>query len=280
MDNQSPRDEEKKPNLSMEEIRLLITVIAIFVMSFTIQIVKINNDAVAIEFDEIPKKTEISVQTDNIDETENITETKNIARSEKLKVTSKTEEDNPKEEISNVEENISYKKIDEIVEEISPEMDISEPSGISKDDFVLAMEKCDYDKNSVLADNAVLIWENCNERQINEFAIIGIIAIESGWANPEVSELTAEKNNIMSIRDDEGEYKTYYSYSECIEDAIRILDENYLEADGRYATGGNLQDISVVYAEDTNWANRVAECAEMSTRGLKQEDTKILSKEE
>ena len=244
--HRSPRKEAGHLKIHFSELQVKVIATAILVAIFTVKTVNVNNDAIALSFAEISTEVETEVETE-----------------------AETEETIETEEISLIiEDEPCYKEIDEIAEEISPEMDISEPSGISKEDFVLAMQNCEYDTNNVLADNAELIWDNCNERQINEFAIVGIIAIESGWADPENSELAAQKRNIMSIKNDHGDYKTYASYSDCILDAIRILDENYLERDGRYATGGNLQDISHVYAEDENWANGVAECAEMSTRGL------------
>lgn len=166
-------------------------------------------------------------------------------------------------------EMLTKKTMPEIVSEISPKMDITETSGISKDDFIFLLENCKYDKSGILKENASLIWEECQIRQLNEFAIVGIISAESGWADPEISELTAEKKNIMSIKNDAGDYKTYETYSECILDAIRILSEEYIDENGRYKTSGKLNEIGDVYSEcGEEWSCLVANCAEMSTRAL------------
>lgn len=167
----------------------------------------------------------------------------------------------------------SQKDIQEIVEEITPEMDISMTSGISKSDFIYSLENCKYDITGILRENADIIWEECQQRELNEFAVVGIIATESCWANPDKSELVANKKNIMSIKNDNGEYKRYDTYTECILDAIRLLSEEYVSEEGRYHTGGQLDEIASTYSENgIEWANLVAECAEMSTRGLQEEE--------
>lgn len=193
----------------------------------------------------------------------------NSVETEILTVNIETEENENIETISS----ISDKSIEEIIAEIGPEMDISKPSGISKSNFIFLLEHCKYDKNNVLKENAGLIWEECQTRQLHEFAVVGIIAAESWWANPEKSELVAKKKNIMSIKNNDGDYKTYETYSDCILDAIRILSEEYVSDEGRYHTGGRLDIIADTYSENgTEWAALVAECAEMSTRALLEEN--------
>lgn len=160
-------------------------------------------------------------------------------------------------------------EIEDIVENIGPEMEIGQTSGISLMNFKYAIKNCTYDANGILAENAEIIWLECQRKNLNEFAVVGIIAAESWWANPEKSELAANKKNIMSIKNNDGDYKTYETYSDCILDAIRILSEEYVSEDGRYHTGGQLDIIGNTYAENgAEWAALVAECAEMSTRAL------------
>lgn len=200
---------------------------------------------------------------------EELSSTDDSVETEILIVDIEAEEDENIETISL----ISYKSIEEIIAEISPQMDISKPSGISKSNFIFLLEHCKYDKNNVLKENAALIWEECQTKQLHEFAVVGILAAESWWANPEKSELAANKKNIMSIKNDDGDYKTYETYSDCILDAMRILSEEYVSEDGRYHTGGQLDIIGNTYAENgAKWAALVAECAEMSTRALLEEN--------
>ena len=174
---------------------------------------------------------------------------------------------------TNYEEEIltdEYKDIEEIVKEISPEMDISKTSGISKADFIFLLNNCKYDSSGILKENANIIWEECQKRQLNEFAIVGIIATESFWANPEKSYLAENKKNIMSIKNDDGQYKTYDTYTECIVDVMRLLQEEYISEEGRYHTGGKLNLIADTYSENgLEWSSLVSECAEMSTRALR-----------
>lgn len=152
-----------------------------------------------------------------------------------------------------------------IVDEIGAEMDISSVSGISKEDFVYALQNCKFDKNGVLANNAEYIWDLCQDYEVNEFIICGLIAIESGWCK---SKLATNHHNIMSITGRNG-YKHYTNYSDCILDGVKLISEEYISEDGRYATGGKLTDIGSVYAPyNSNWAKMVANCAEMTTREL------------
>lgn len=163
-----------------------------------------------------------------------------------------------------------YKDIEDIVKEINPQMDISKTSGISKTDFVFLLNNCKYDSTGILKENANIIWEECQKRQLNEFAIVGIIAAESFWANPEKSNLAENKKNIMSVKNDDGQYKTYETYTDCILDALRLISEEYVSDEGRYHTGGRLDLIADTYSENgLEWSLLVTECAEMSTRALR-----------
>ena len=74
----------------------------------------------------------------------------------------------------------------------------------------------------------------------------------------------------MSLKNDDGQYKTYETYTECILDAIRLISEEYISEEGRYHTGGNLNLIADTYSENgLEWSSLVSECAEMSTRALR-----------
>ena len=169
-------------------------------------------------------------------------------------------------QIEEKEEIVSYS---EIIDNIHIDMDISKTSGISEEDFVFAISNSPYDRNEILEENASLIWNECQERQINEFVICGIIARESLWCD---SELAINRKNVMSIKNNEGEYKIYSDYSDCIKDGIRLLSEEYISEKGRYSTGGNISEIGSVYAEHPEWADLVIECAIMCTRSLPDEE--------
>lgn len=163
----------------------------------------------------------------------------------------------------------SSRSIDEIISEIGPQMDISGTSGISKEDFIFAMQNCEGDTTGNMGLIAGDIWDACQEPNVNEFAIAGKVALECGWANPEKSELVAKKNNLMSIKDNNGNYKEYDSFSECIQDGVRLITEEYISIDGRYKTGGNLTEIGKVYCPDTpEWPIQVANCARMIAETL------------
>ena len=276
MGKQSPRNEEKVTKGENFKGRIIAF---LFIVMFTTILLVNNDNTIAMEQSENeiqPNVTTISETMTTVEtevETEIEAEVETESETTEMKTTVETEvKANYKEEdVFSLETQIPSRGISEIVSEISPEMDISSTSGISKDDFIYAMDNCKYDQFGIIAENAEVIWTECQERELNEFAIVGIIAAESGWANKEKSPLTKEKNNVMSIKYNNGDYKQYDTYTDCILDGIRILDENYIEEDSRYATGGNLSDIGEVYATE-EWSELVSNCAEMATRALTTEE--------
>lgn len=151
--------------------------------------------------------------------------------------------------------------------EIGPYMDISSTSGITKEDFVYALEHCKYDTNDVLKDNAEFIWAKCQRYKLNEFAVCGILAGESGWAT---SSLATTKHNVMSIRDSNG-YRYFDSFQECIGYSIELIKTQYIDPEGTYYTGGVLMDIGYTYAGEDyaeDWAELISDCAYMCTEAL------------
>ena len=161
------------------------------------------------------------------------------------------------------------KNIDEIVSTLNAEMDISNTSGISKEDFIYALENCVYDKNGVLGKNAEAIWNSCQKYQLNEFAFCGMIAFESGWCD---SKLAQNRKNILSIKNANGEYIRYDSYAKCIEDGAKLLRKNYINNDSKYSTGGKLTDIAYIYLGGETyieqWCDGVSSCANLCTKAL------------
>lgn len=164
----------------------------------------------------------------------------------------------------------SSKSIEEIIADISPQMDISKPSGISYEDFVFAIKHCEYDKYGYIYENVDVIWEECQKYHLNEFGITGIIAFEGGWIDPvEYPIAIGYRKNVMSVKDDNGIYKVYDTYADSIRDGIRLIAEEYIDENGKQATGGNLTDIGEKYApENPLWPIKMAEGAEMATRAL------------
>lgn len=165
-------------------------------------------------------------------------------------------------------ETAKAKSISQMESEIGPKMDISSPSGISKSDFIYALEHCKYDTNNVLGSNAEVIWDECQEHSLNEWVFTGLIAGESGWCT---SSLSVNKHNIMSIKRG-GSYCYFDSYSDCIEYTASLLDEAYISKGGRYYTGSRLIDIGYTYAGTdyaSSWADLVCDCAVMCMESAK-----------
>jgi beta-N-acetylglucosaminidase len=79
------------------------------------------------------------------------------------------------------EELKQYIKIEDV--RISFDMDVSKPTGLSKEDFVTLVTNMKYDKTGILEKNAGVIWECCQKYNVNEIFVLGICGIESAWCS-------------------------------------------------------------------------------------------------
>lgn len=172
-----------------------------------------------------------------------------IARSaltERQKSETKTEI----EEVLIVEQ--KYKTIEEVT--ISKDMDLTERTGLSKEDFKTLISRVKQDKTKFFYDNSDIIYDVCEEYQINEVFFCGLISAESGW---EIVQSHRNTHNYISLMS-KGKLIRYSSVEEGLRVAAQKLHDNYLSEDGKYYEGKTLVAVKINFCPKTaKWVDLV-----------------------
>lgn len=153
---------------------------------------------------------------------------------------------------------ITYKSIDEIY--IAEDMKLNGTTGISREDFCDLLKDFKYDYAGFYKENAGIIWDICQEYQINELFICGVFALESYWGSDDYH---INLHNYGSITRRDGTLASYETDEEGIRANIALLAENYLNPNGKYYEGGTLVTIGPIYCPpNPNWSHDVYKCME------------------
>lgn len=124
-------------------------------------------------------------------------------------------------------------------------MDISHPSGLSKEDFMLLAEGISKklpgkDPQGIFQKKASFIWHLGQKYQVDEVALLSIMAHESGWCS---YDLAIKRKNFTGQSNIEGKLITYRTVQENLEKTAKNLRENYLK------NRKNLLSINKKYCE-------------------------------
>ena len=125
-------------------------------------------------------------------------------------------------------------------------VDLSRPSGLSAGDFEALMPEAFQGYGGIFYDSE-------QNYGINGIFLLAVIRLESG--NGE-SWLSQNSNNVAGNKGEDG-YLSFDVLSEGIVYAASNLGENYLREDGKFYSGGTLEDIARVYCPGGNWASQV-----------------------
>lgn len=151
-----------------------------------------------------------------------------------------------------VEATAQYKSINEIV--ISKDMDLTMRTGISKEDFKTLISKVKQDKTKFFYENSDIIYDVCEQYQINEVFFCGLIATESGW---DIVDSHRKTHNYISLMS-KGKLIRYSSVEEGLQVAAQRLHENYLSEGGKYYNGTTLAGVKVKFCpKSSTWVNLV-----------------------
>ncbi len=178
-----------------------------------------------------------------------------------------------------------YLSLEEVRKKLKRDMDISKPSGLSKEEFVKLIRNMDYDYTGVFRRNAEFIWNLAHKYQLNEIFFMGIIANESGWGGSEEAVATNNYTSQMKIvkRQKKVGKKTivykkkilrfYTSEKKCFEETAINLRDNYLTKNGDYYNGVTICSVNKEYCEagkhkdgtpyKYQWADEVYGCMQM-----------------
>lgn len=189
-----------------------------------------------------------------IDESKAIMQTMELAQAtsteRELETTSREAEERiieePKEE---------YISIDEI--EISRDMDLTVRCGISKEDFMDLMDNLKVDYSGFFSENSEIIYDLCEEYELNEIFFCGLIAAESGW---NIASNHRNKHNYISMMSG-GKLIRYSSDEEGLEAAAKLLHNKYLSEGGSCYYGTTLSCVQRRFCPNSStWVGLVYGC--------------------
>lgn len=210
------------------------------------QISKINNQGKEIQ-NTIEELQTIQIAERKINETSRSSQERNVVN---------TEEEQNKADLEEaiVEEN-KYISIEEIT--ISQDMDLSIRCGISKEDFKTLMINLKTDSSGFFEENAEIIYDLCEEYEINEIFFCGLIAGESGW---NIASNHRNKNNYISMMSG-GKMIYYPTVEEGLEAAAKLLHNKYLTEGGSCYCGKTLAAVKTRFCPNsTTWVNLIYTC--------------------
>lgn len=154
---------------------------------------------------------------------------------------------------------IIYKTLEEV--SISRDMDLTETTGLSREDFCELLANFEYDYEGFYERNAGLIWDLSQEYQVNEIFICGVFALESYYGS---SDKHISAHNYGSIMTGNGKLQKFENDAEGIEVNFKLFAECYLSPEGKYYKGVTLDSIGDTYCPPTkdcpSWAGKVYSC--------------------
>jgi len=175
----------------------------------------------------------------------------------------------PKSQLSqDVGVETSYSK-QQLLSKLSFNMDLSEPSGLTLEQFKQVLSGHSSDKNKIFENNAEYFYYAEKQYNVNGIFIAAVGIHESGWGT---SIICLNKRNLFGYGAyDSSPYSSAYSYSdysESIDLIARVFAKYYLNpsgtqiydgnvASGAYYNGPTLTGVNTKYATDKNWANAV-----------------------
>ena len=165
-------------------------------------------------------------------------------------------------------EETSYSK-QQLLSKLSFNMDLTEPSGFTLEQFKQVLSGHSSDKNKIFENNAEYFYYAEKQYKVNGIFIAAVGIHESGWGT---SSICLNKRNLFGYGAyDSSPYSSAYSYSdysESIDLIARVFAKYYLNpsgtqiydgnvASGAYYNGPTLTGVNTKYATDKNWANAV-----------------------
>ena len=153
-----------------------------------------------------------------------------------------------------------YTKIEDV--KISFDMDVSKPTGLSKEDFITFVQNMKCDRTGILAKNAGCIWECCQKYNVNEIFVLGICGIESAWCSAPQHQNTHNYSSLMSG----GRLIPYSSDEEGFEAMIKLLGERYLTPGASFYHGSTITGVGTCYCNPTSWPGKVYTCMQQAMR--------------
>lgn len=163
-------------------------------------------------------------------------------------------------------EEISRKQ--RILSKVDFNMDISQPSNMSKEDFKKILTDSN-DKKKIFENLSETFYNMEQKYGINGVFLASVGIHESGWGT---SKIATDKNNLFGyMAYDRNPYTfsaDFETYEECVETLAKVFCKYYLypsgtpiyegeTAKGSYYNGATITGVNTRYASDKEWCNKV-----------------------
>lgn len=162
-------------------------------------------------------------------------------------------ENNQETENSTEQEEINtYTSLEDLT--ISENMDLTNRTNLSKEDFVLLMSRVKADTSKFFYNNAETIYDLCEKYEINEIFFCGLISAESGW---NIASNHRSTFNYISLMVN-GKLKQFSSVEDGLEQAAKTLHEKYLTPGGKFYYGKTLAGVKTKFCPSSStWTSLV-----------------------
>lgn len=161
-------------------------------------------------------------------------------------------EDNSNQNQNQNQDGESHISIDQVT--ISVDMDLTQRTGLSREDFITLMAGVKADTSGFFEENAGLIYDMCEKYQLNEIFFCGLISAESGWT---IAGNHRRTHNYISLMSGSGLIQ-FASLEEGMEKAAKTLHDRYLTPGGSFYYGKTLNAVRTKFCPaNPGWTNLV-----------------------
>lgn len=127
--------------------------------------------------------------------------------------------------------------------------DITEPSNMSRADIEDFVERrCSF----WLADSGIIDHLMDIDSEINLVFLLAVARTETG-----AGEVCVGWHNSFNVRNADGTYTDYWSYTESIDDFVNLILTQYIDSEGDWHEGTSIDSINIHYAESPIWSEYV-----------------------
>ena len=155
--------------------------------------------------------------------------------------------------VGSIESEKSTISIEEVI--ISKDMDLTQRTGLSRENFITLISNVEEDSSNFFEENAGLIYDLCEKYQLNEIFFCGLISAESGWG---IATNHRRTYNYISLMSNSGGLIKYQSVEDGLEKAARFLHEKYLTAGGSFFCGTTLAAVKTKFCPaSSTWVDLV-----------------------
>ena len=185
-----------------------------------------------------------------------LNEEEQVSEAQPVVIEEQVEAEEPQEEVQEVPQEVveenHYIPISEV--KISVDMDLTQRTGLSREDFINYIAGLRVDSSGFFEENAGLIYDLCEKYELNEIFFCGLISAESGWNIAANHRRTYNYISLMS----NGKLINYGSVENGLETAAKTLHNKYLTPGGSFYYGKTLAAMKTRFCPaSSTWVSLV-----------------------